>query len=380
MESLGATVKTCSVDIADEASLRGCLDKTRAEGWKPIRGLVHTAAVVHDQLLHQIEAAGIDQVFRPKLAGAWLLHRVLKDEPLDFFILYSSIGALFGQAGQGSYAAANAFLDALAGFRRSQGHPATSINWGLWSGFGLAAGAGARSTIDHLSEQGIMGMTAAQGTQAIHDVLSSGVTQAVVMAVDRKKFRKAFAAEDQPASLSRLARNLSDSATELRATQNAEDPDSVRQALFSTQVGKKRFQLLEGQLCDILVAVLKQDPSLISRDKPFNEMGLDSLMGIELKNRCEKRFGVALSATVAWNHPTIKALALHLSEKMGISLEEESGMPVQSAPRKLDADGSSDHPEGQSFSKALDVIRDMSEEDALKELLSKERYSGERRK
>ena len=120
LELLGACVHLASVDVADETALSGFLAAFRAEGWPPIRGVVHAAGVLQDGLLVQLDAAALTAVLRPKVMGGWLLHRLLRDDPLDFFVLFSSAGAILGQPGQGNYAAANAFLDALAHHRRAQ--------------------------------------------------------------------------------------------------------------------------------------------------------------------------------------------------------------------------------------------------------------------
>ena len=128
LESLGASVHLASVDVADEGALSGFLDEFRAQGWPPIRGAVHAAGVLQDGLLVQLDAAALHRVLRPKVMGGWLLHRLLRDDPLDFFILFSSAGAVLGQVGQGNYAAANAFLDVLAHHRQAQGQPALSID------------------------------------------------------------------------------------------------------------------------------------------------------------------------------------------------------------------------------------------------------------
>ena len=118
-------------------SLSAFLKEFRAEGWPPIRGVVHAAGVLQDGLLLQLDPAALNTVLRPKVMGGWLLHRLLEDAPLDFFVLFSSAGSLLGQPGQGNYAAANAFLDALAHHRRAQGRPALSVNWGAWAELGL---------------------------------------------------------------------------------------------------------------------------------------------------------------------------------------------------------------------------------------------------
>ena len=130
-----------SVDVADEGQLSGFLDEFRAEGWPPIRGVVHAAGVLQDGLLVQLDAAALNTVLRPKVMGGWLLHRLLEDEPLDFFVLFSSAGSLLGQPGQGNYAAANAFLDALASSPKSPGptgpeHQLGRLGWTGIRGFG----------------------------------------------------------------------------------------------------------------------------------------------------------------------------------------------------------------------------------------------------
>jgi len=144
LESLGAAVHLAPVDVANEAELSAFLEAFHAEGWPPIRGVVHAAGVLQDGLLVQLDAAALDKVLRPKVMGGWLLHRLLRDDPLDFFILFSSAGSMLGQPGQGNYAAANAFLDALAHHRQAQGQPALSINWGAWAGEGFADSVGGK--------------------------------------------------------------------------------------------------------------------------------------------------------------------------------------------------------------------------------------------
>ena len=151
---MGASVHLASVDVADEDQLGAYIDEYRAEGWPPIRGVVHAAGVLHDGLLAQLDAPAFDSVLRPKVTGGWLLHRLLEDAPLDFFVMFSSAGSLLGQPGQGNYAAANAFLDALAHHRRALGQPALSINWGAWNGLGFAETAGGKRLAARLATGG----------------------------------------------------------------------------------------------------------------------------------------------------------------------------------------------------------------------------------
>ena len=133
LETRGASIHVAAVDVADEDQLSTFLAEYERQGWSPIRGVIHTAGVVQDKLLLRMKTETFQRVLRPKVRGGWLLHHLLQDYPLDFFVLFSSTGSVIASLGQGNYAAANAFLDALAHHRRSLGLPALSIGWGPWS-------------------------------------------------------------------------------------------------------------------------------------------------------------------------------------------------------------------------------------------------------
>ena len=132
MEKLGAIVETASLDVTDPGALRDFVTSRRDAGLPPVRGVIHAAGVVHDQIMTRMTREQLDTVLRPKILGAWALHEALADEPLDFFVLFSSVSSVVVTAGQSNYAAGNAFLDGLAHYRRGQHLPALSINWGPW--------------------------------------------------------------------------------------------------------------------------------------------------------------------------------------------------------------------------------------------------------
>ena len=147
----------------------------------------------------QLDAAALTTVLRPKVMGGWLLHRLLQDDPLDFFILFSSAGAILGQPGQGNYAAANAFLDALAHHRRAQGQPALSINWGAWAGKGFAASVGGKRLAARLALLGISSIAPERALEVLRRLLVQSATQVVAVPVDWKQYR------DSSSSRRRLA-------------------------------------------------------------------------------------------------------------------------------------------------------------------------------
>ena len=278
LESLGACVHLASVDVADEGELSGFLDKFRAEGWPPIRGVVHAAGVLQDGLLVQLDAAALNTVLRPKVVGGWLLHRLLQDDPLDFFILFSSAGSVLGQPGQGNYAAANAFLDALAHHRQAQGQPALSINWGAWAGEGFADSVGGKRLTARLALLGISSIAPKQALEMLGRLLGRSATQVVAVPVNWKQYREFYPAGSASPLLSQLA------SEEAEVPRPAGRTSERRDALLAAEPAERR-QLLQSYLSEQVARVLGLSPSKLDVQQPLSNLGLDSLMAVELKNR-----------------------------------------------------------------------------------------------
>jgi len=291
LEALGASVDVAAVDVADEAALSAFVARHRAEGRPPIRSVIHAAGITDDVLLHELDATSLAAVLAPKLQGAWNLHRALPE--LDRLVFFSSMAALMPQAGQASYAAANAFLDALARERRAQGRHAQSIGWGVWSQTGVMRGDGGRRQLDELQRQGIGGFAPSQALALLGDALRQDVPHLLVMPVDWRAMRRSLGARDVP-----LLRELLDDASEPVA--DAPITDSTDPA--------ERRRALDRAVRDIIGRVLKLTTSKIDARKPLGTMGLTSLMALELRNRLEPLHGKPLSATLAWNYPTVDAL------------------------------------------------------------------------
>ncbi|HEY8944596.1 MAG TPA: SDR family NAD(P)-dependent oxidoreductase, partial [Polyangiaceae bacterium] len=176
LEALGASVHCAAIDIAEEAQLLSFLEKYRNEGWPAIRGVIHAAGVSRPHLMAELEKGEYLETARPKVQGAWLLHRHLAAEQLDFFVLFSSVAAFAFTAGQADYAAANAFLDALARYRHGRGLPALSINWGPWAEAGMATLLG-----DYFHKRGTIPFPPASGLSALRSLLGSNTPQATVL-------------------------------------------------------------------------------------------------------------------------------------------------------------------------------------------------------
>jgi acyl transferase domain-containing protein/acyl carrier protein len=278
LESLGASVHLAPIDVADEGELRGFLDEFRAEGWPPIRGVVHAAGVLQDGLLAQLDAAGLTTVLRPKVLGGWLLHRLLRDDPLDFFVLFSSAGAMLGQPGQGNYAAANAFLDALAHHRRAQGQPALSINWGAWAGEGFAESVGGKRLAARLTLLGISSIAPRQALEILGRLLGQSASQVVAVPVNWKQYREFYPADSASPLLAELAREAAG------VPQAAARSSEKRDAILAAEPVERR-QLLQTYLSEQVARALGLSPSKLDLQQSLSELGLDSLMAVELKNR-----------------------------------------------------------------------------------------------
>ena len=247
-KSLGASVHLASVDVADEAALRSFLDAFRAESWPPIRGVVHAAGVLQDGLLVQLDAAALNSVLRPKVTGGWLLHRLLADDPLDFFVLFSSAGSVLGQPGQGNYAAGNAFLDALAHHRRVQGKPALSINWGAWAGVGFANSAGGKRLAARLALLGVGSIAPLQALEMLGRLLGQSASQIVAVPVDWQRYREFYPAGSVSPLLSELARE--DAAlSDLRAARARSEMHFSRQSRRHAGNGCKPISVSKSPAC-----------------------------------------------------------------------------------------------------------------------------------
>ncbi|MCA9875544.1 MAG: acyltransferase domain-containing protein, partial [Anaerolineales bacterium] len=250
LEALGTAVHYTAVDIADEGQLRDFLQSYRQEGWPPIRGVLHTAAVIDDRLLQNLDHHSLLQVLRPKMIGGWLLHKLLPD--LDVFVLFSSLGSLWGQPGQGNYAAANAFLDALAHYRHTQGLPALSINWGAWTGLGFANTEGGQRTVQELARQGIYGISPEQGVGAMLYALAAGQPQTAVFPIDWQQYR-----QTSTGSSPRLFADIMQQTGPVDVDESSavEQRPTMRKQLFAL-AAEQRLELfsayLQKQIADIL--------------------------------------------------------------------------------------------------------------------------------
>jgi acyl transferase domain-containing protein/acyl carrier protein len=331
IESLGARVHHGAVDVADLDALRGFLDRYRAAGYPAIRGVVHTAAVIDDRQLHAVDTDSLERVWRPKAQGAWHLHQLLEHEALDFFALFSSLGSVLGQTGQGSYAVANAFLDGLAHHRATKGLPAVSVNWAGWAALGVAGSPGGRQVIEDLRGQGIAPLDPARALDLLAEALSGGRPQVVAVAMSRAT---------APGGGFRASRLLADLRSDEPA--GARGRDATLAVELASLPAEDRGVRLERLLCESLGRVLKIPPEHVDRRKPLGSIGVDSLIALEFRRRLEAALGLALPATMIWNYPTVVELAAYLSSRISATrpasqpLPQSAGVTVDSSMERVD--------------------------------------------
>jgi hypothetical protein len=261
---MGATVHVVAADVAEPADVTRVLDVARANG-SPLRGVLHLAAVVDDQLLVGADDARVQRVLRPKVAGAVNLYRALEHESLDFIVLFSSIATVVSQPGQGAYAAANAFLDGLARYAVANGRFVRSVQWGPWADTGLVNEAGTQRSVRAYEAQGIHAMSPALGVAVLGAALSRTAPVLLAASVDWQRFGVATA--DQPgadefaelvasSASSHAAAQASSSRSAASAASRESSFAELRAQLAAAVPGRARAALIEPHVREQLAAVL----------------------------------------------------------------------------------------------------------------------------
>lgn len=355
LEQAGANIWIAEGDVTQERDLSRILEEIKG-AMPSLRGIIHAAGVLEDGLLIGQNWGTFDQVMAPKVEGAWNLHLLTQDMPLDFFVLFSSIASLLGSPGQGNYAAANAFLDALAHYRQGQGLPALSINWGPWAETGMAANLGDRHQ-QRLSTLGVDLIASKQGLQVLGQLLPQSLTQVGVLPVQWSQFLQHL--PTAPPMLAQLTR-ASGLQTDIKQL-SAQQLELIHR--LEKAVLRDRHKLLLTHLQDQVIQVLRLSPAhSVDPHQGFFDLGMDSLTSVELKNRLQAAFGRPLPSTLIFDYPTLDGLARYLVEEL---------FPPEPTPVSTKASEQTDNPLAIA---TLTELESLSEEDAetllLQELAS----------
>lgn len=303
-EKAGVTVHVVQADAADPEAMDSVFEELASSG-PPLGGVVHAAGVTAIAAIEDMTLDGLIDVLHAKVMGGWNLHRLTADMPLDFFVLFSSIASVWGSAGQAHYAAANHFLDLLAHYRRGRGLAATAVNWGPWSGSGMAT-AEARTW---LSRIGVSGMAAPQALAALEACLADGAIQRTVARVDWRRFVDVYEARAPRPFLEHIA-------AEFDTGSGAREKSAEVMALESLAAGDQRkgvLAIVQEVVAEVLGFASPRDADI--RTGLF-DLGMDSLSSVEVRNLLENRVGYRLPATAAFDYPTIQKLADFLCEEL----------------------------------------------------------------
>ena len=283
LELRGIAVEAVSLDIGSRDELRALLAKRDAEGAVPIRGIIHGAGITDAQLFTELEEGRLRRTIWPKIAGAQALHHTFPPGSLDFLFLTAAAGAVFGVPGQGAYAAANAYLDGLAHARHRQGCYTVSQDWVAWRGLGF--GAEAQIALQELERLGSRAITAEEAFAAWDHLVRYDVAQAVMAPLP---------SSDESA------------VSEPQATSPA----------WSQMSAEDVHRELEAGLRAILARELHMPEAELELDRPFAELGMNSVMAMSVRRDTELFVGIELSATMLFNYPTIVSLAGHLAKRL----------------------------------------------------------------
>jgi myxalamid-type polyketide synthase MxaB len=288
----------------------------------PLRGIIHAAGVLYDGTLQTLSWEQFDRVMAPKIAGAWNLHCLTQRLPIDWFVCFSSIAALLGSPGQGNYAAANAFMDALVHHRRQLGLPGMSLNWGAWAEAGMAAQLNDRQQ-NRLAAQGLHPIASTQGLHILEELLKQEVTQVGIFPVNWSQFL---------AHRSTSASALFASVTPAPLPSPSQSSE-LRQQLAGV-TGTERLTVLQTHIRSELAKVMGfSSADSIDLQENFGDLGMDSLMAVELTNRLQKSLGYSMPQTLIFDYPTIEALAtyLHTEGLIPRPIESAVGLPLDEA-------------------------------------------------
>ncbi|HEY3787439.1 MAG TPA: SDR family NAD(P)-dependent oxidoreductase, partial [Urbifossiella sp.] len=307
LENSGARVIALAADIASPADLRRVLEIIDGT-LPPLRGIIHAAMVLEDCLLQNLDRDRLERVLAPKVQGAWNLHEQTVNRPLDFFVLFSSLSSVFGHAGQASYAGANAFLDGLASYRRSRGLPALAINWGHIGEVGYLAER--QELSERLERQGVMSIPIQDALTLLGRMIRRRAVQVSVMKIDWSRWRGLGVT----GRLSPRFADLIDSAALTNGIARSGDSPTLA-AVLAAPI-ETQGAILQEHLREKFARVLGTQAAKLDPETPLLQLGIDSLMTVELLNWIAAELHVSLPAVELMRSPGLSNLTALLMNQL----------------------------------------------------------------
>ncbi|MEI9897837.1 MAG: SDR family NAD(P)-dependent oxidoreductase [Chthoniobacter sp.] len=335
LRDLGTEVRVVRADAGSEKDIKRLLAEIKT-GKQPLRGVFHLAMVIDDAPLAALTRERMQSVMAPKAYGAWLLHKGTEKLKLDCFVMFSSVSSLFGNPAQGNYGAANAFLDSLAHHRRTLGLPALTMNWGVLGGEGYVARN--ERVAEFLARQGTTEISPGEVVSILESSLMAGNAQVVAIRVDWAKWRQFFRSAQENPLLERI----------LTAVEGQEGGGvtSDWRLKIESATPEDREGIIVQAVREVVGSVLRVKPDSLREDQPLTDLGLDSLMGVEIENSLEAAIGVALPPTSLMRARTIGQIASLIAGHMGgktTAAPAPAAAPVEAAPaEEIDLEALSD--------------------------------------
>ncbi|PVE04974.1 type I polyketide synthase, partial [Streptomyces scopuliridis] len=326
----GARVTVAACDLADRSAVSGLLAGVPSE--HPLTTVVHTAGVLDDGIIGSLTPERLARVLRPKVDAAWHLHELTRDLGLAAFVVFSSVAGVFGGAGQGNYAAANTFLDALVARRRAEGLPGVSLAWGPWDQAGGMTGTVSEADMRRLARSGMPPLSIEQGVALFDAALASGETVVAPVLLDLPALRAQGEVPPLLRSLIRTRRRRSAVAGSATATATA---TGLLGRLAGLSPSARHEALLDLVRSQVALVLGHADAAAVNATSQFRELGFDSLTAVELRNRLSTVTGLRLTATLIFDYPTATALADHLRDEL-FGTEAETTIPVRMLPPVAD--------------------------------------------
>ena len=298
LTAAGHRIEVVTGDIAEPGTADRLVQAVEDAGFR-LAGVLHSAMVLADEIVLNMTDSAARRVFAPKVTGSWRLHQATAARDVDWWLTFSSASALLGTPGQGAYAAANSWVDGLVAHRRAAGLPAVGINWGPWAEVGRA---------QFFKDLGVQLITVEQGLAAMQAVLAADRGRTGVLNLDARQWFQSFPA----VAGSSLFARLHDTAALKRGERRG--GGKIRAQLDALDAADRPGRLATAIADEIRGVLRSSDP--IDHNRPLETLGLDSLMGLELRNRLEASLGITLPVALVWAYPTISDLATALCERM----------------------------------------------------------------